>query len=130
MQDPKPFKLTVEERDSYVYARVKGDKPAPSGSRAYLELIAEHCQRCMCTSILIEKCTPEPFAVWDAFAVAPTLAKIGAPHIKIAVVEKGDEFPAQTALEVKVGRRCGIDVHVFSDGFEAKRWLRSGQTSN
>ncbi len=96
------------------------------GAAPYLGPIAEHCLRLACSAILIEKNTPEPFAVWDTFAVAPKLAAVGTRCIKIAVVEKGTEPRAQRKLSVMLGRNCGLDVRVFTHTSDAKDWLMKG----
>ena len=121
------YNLTVEDRDSYIFARVKGEAPPGGRSVEYLEPIADHCVRCMCTSMLIEKHTPEPFAIWDAFVVAPRLARIGAPSVKIAVVEKGAPPPPKKDLSVMIGQTLSLDVQVFDHVFEAKNWLLHGK---
>lgn len=119
------YKLTVENRDAYVFARVKGKEPPSGRSATYLEAIADYCFRCQCSAILIEKYTPQPFAVWDTFRVAPRLADIGPPHVKIAVVEKGAPPPPTKELTVTIGHERSLDVHVFTDISQAKTWLLS-----
>jgi hypothetical protein len=120
LESERSYKLTVEDREEYLFASVKGEG---TGAAPYLEPIAEHCLRVACSAILIEKNTKEPFAVWDTFAVAPKLAAVGNPCMKIAVVEKGTEPLARRELSVMLGHNRGLDVHVFTDTSEAKQWL-------
>jgi hypothetical protein len=129
MPDAEPYELKVENRRSYVFAVVKGTMRPPRGSLSYLDAIAEHCIRYSCTAILIEKKTPEPFAVWDTFAVAPKLAKIGAACIKMAIVEKGAQPPKQKDLSIMAGRHCSLDVQIFSQISDAERWILDGATA-
>ena len=89
----------------------------------YLERIADHCARCRCTSILIEKHTPETFNVWDAFAIAPKLAGIGHDEIKVALVEKGAPLPQRSELTVAIGASRGLSVRIFPDNRAAEEWL-------
>ena len=120
------YEIDLERRPAYVFASVTGE-PAPKGAAAYLAPIAEHCARCGCSSILIEKHTPEPFSVWDTFTIAPKLAKIGVPVVRIAFVEKGADPPVIKKLAVMVGRHTGVEVRVFTDTDEAKHWLSTGE---
>lgn len=121
------YKLKIEERDSYVFAKVEskvreGDARDPT----YLERIAAYCARCKCTSILIEKFTPETFDVWETFTIAPKLAAIGHAEIKVALVEKGAQIPVKNELKIAIGERRCLCVHVFAECSEAVRWLTVG----
>lgn len=128
MANSEHIRLTIQKRERYVLARVEGETPRPNeDERAYLHKIAEHCQRCGCRSILIEKETPQSFDVWDAFTIAPKLAKIGHPHIKVAVVEKAAPLPTKTKLEIAVGEVKALVVRVFTDTREAEQWLLTGE---
>ena len=125
------YKLRIEERDLYVFACVESKmRSAPDRDPTYLERIADHCARCRCTSILIEKHTPEVFNVWDAFAVAPKLASIGHDEIKVALVEKGAAMPAREHLSVAIGPHRGLAVQIFRNVRSAEEWLmkKSGPT--
>ena len=123
MNSPTNYDLTVEEQPSYIFAKVEGDEPPSNGPLDYLEPIAECCATYGCSAVLIEKHTPEPFAIWDTFLVAPQLAQLGFPCIKIAVVEHGAKLEAQTELSVMIGHKCGLDVHVFPHKCDAVCWL-------
>ena len=119
----EPFDLSVEKRDSYIYARVEGEIVPPRVCLKYLPAIAVHCREYNCQAILIEKQTPELFDVWDTAVVAGAFVYLGHDHIKIAVVEKGGPLPEQTKLEVVVGRQFAFDVRLFTDLTDAERWL-------
>jgi hypothetical protein len=124
MGTTQQYKLRIEERDRYVFACVESKmRPAPRRDPTYLERIADHCARCRCTSILIEKHTDEVFNVWDAFAVAPKLASIGHDEIKIALVEKCAVLPARDHLTVAIGPHRGLSVHIFRNTSAAEEWL-------
>jgi hypothetical protein len=122
------YKLKIEERGVYVFACVETrERIGSDRDPTYLQRIAEHCARCRCTSILIEKHTPETFDVWDAFAIAPKLAGIGHDEIRVALVEKGAPLPARDELTVAIGDRRGLSVHIFGDNAAAEDWLRSSR---
>jgi hypothetical protein len=118
------YKLRMEQRGFYVFASVENkERVASDRDPTYLQRIAEHCARCGCTAILIEKHTPEAFNVWDAFAIAPKLAGIGHSQIKVALVEKGAPLPARSELTVAIGEHRGLSVHIFQDYASAEKWL-------
>lgn len=122
------YKLSLEKRNCYVFACVQNKhRVGAENDPTYLERIADHCARCGCTSILIEKHTPETFNVWDAFAIAPKLAKIGHREIKVALVEMGAPLPPRAELTVAVGDRRGLSVRIFPDIRAAEEWLMAGE---
>jgi hypothetical protein len=123
MADSAKYRLTVEERGAYVFACVNGEAPPAGGSAAYLEVIADYCFRCHCGAMLIEKHLPQPFVIWDAFAVAPRLADAGPPHVKMAVVEKAAPLPPKKELTIAIGRERTLDVQLFTDASRAESWL-------
>lgn len=129
MKTERRYKLTLEDKRSYLYAHVIGHAKPGYEASAYLRTIAEHCVRSECPAILIKKDTPEPFAIWDTFAMAPKLAKAASPGIKIAVVDPATDNPPKPTLSVIVGTTSGMDVHIFTNTPEAEHWLLTGQTS-
>jgi hypothetical protein len=124
---PANYKLTLEQKDSYVLAQVKGEVPPAGDAAEYLETIADHCARCRCGLILIEKFSTEPFEVWKTFAIVPKLSAVGLPHIKIAVVDRGAPLPSKKELAVMVGHERGLDVHLFTEIAEAESWLLAAE---
>ena len=130
MGTTQQYKLKIEQRGFYVFACVESkERAAPERDPTYLERIADHCARCRCTLILIEKHTPETFNVWDTFAIAPKLAGIGHNQIKVALVEKGAPIPARHELTVAIGDNRGLSVRMFPDTMSAEEWLmRTGST--
>lgn len=125
----RSYKLTLEEKPFYMFARVTGHVNPGQDSVAYLQTIAEHCVRRACPAILIEKDTPEPFAVWDTFALASRLATVATPGIRIAVVNDAPGALAESPLSIMVGQNSGMDVHIFTNTADAERWLLTGQFS-
>lgn len=125
----KPYDLMVESRERYLYANVS-EHPFPQPqvvlSQEYLADIAKECVSRGCSNILIEKHTPEPFRIWDVFPLGSKLPTSGSVAFKIAVVDKGGEPQAKKALNIMVGKYCGIDVRVFNDMPEAENWLQAG----
>jgi len=126
MEAIRSYKLTLTEKHSYVVARVTGHVNPGQDSVAYLKTIAEHCVRHGCPAILIDKDTPEPFAIWDTFAMASRLATVAAPSIKIAVVNNAPDLPGEPPLSIMVGSNRGMDVHMFTNTPDAKHWLLTG----
>lgn len=129
MKTERSYKLTVKDKHSYLFAHVVGHANPGYEATEYLRTIAEHCRLYECPAILIKKDTPEPFAIWDTFAMAPKLAKAASPSIKIAVVDPATDNPPKPTLSVIVGTRSGMDVHIFTNTHEAERWLLNGQAS-
>ncbi|MEP6788478.1 MAG: hypothetical protein ABJB40_08605 [Acidobacteriota bacterium] len=116
------YEVELKSNSAFLFASVKGETEA-NGPAGYLNRIAEHCIRSRCSSILIEKHTHETLSIWDTFAVAPKLARIGRAVIRIAFVEKGAAPPRARKLSVMIGRDTGVMVQIFTDTGKAKAWL-------
>lgn len=124
MLEKQNYSLKMEQRGTYVVATVRSlPEPRPASDPCYLTHIAKHCAKCHCTAVLIDKHTNDPFEVWDAMNVAPTLARIGHDDLRIAVVEQGTEPPSQRQLSIAVGANRRLKVQIFTDCDAAEDWL-------
>jgi hypothetical protein len=116
--------IKFDFRCGFVVARVEPTEVRGRGQdQHYLDRIADHCLRCRCASILIEKYTPDTFEVWRCVPIAGLLAGIGHQTICIAVAERGAEPPDNRKLDVAVGAGHRLRIEVFPDVAAAEAWL-------
>ncbi|MEP6945972.1 MAG: hypothetical protein ABJA02_08655 [Acidobacteriota bacterium] len=120
-----PYILHSEIRDSYVYVRVTEsmDDLAAVAPFAFIEGAARRFVRHDCSCMLVENQIGEPFAVWDAVAIAPRLGRHVEGCIKIAVVETKSEKSGQTELKIHLSGDDEMTVRVFETIAEAEAWF-------
>ncbi len=117
------YELTLENRHNYLYAHVEGDVSRPGVAVEYLKRITDACRKAQCSRVIIDKDVPREFGVWDIFFVATRFPKLGVEATKIAVVDKGMLSSNRTEFSVVVGKRPGLDVHIFKTVPEAEEWV-------
>ena len=130
MIERQKYRLNFSQEQTHVVAKVEGlPEPRPAHDPCYLTKIAEHCFRCGCSAILIDKQTPDPFEVWDAVPAATTLGGIGLPDVRVAVVEAVVDPPPQRQLAVAIGKHQKLHIRIFTETTEAEEWLLSNPVS-
>ncbi|MEO7538406.1 MAG: hypothetical protein ABIV21_00120 [Pyrinomonadaceae bacterium] len=123
----KPYELTVEKRPHYLYARVDSDRPQPEIAVKYLREITEKCRLSRCNKVIIENEIPQVFDVSTILFVATQFPRFGAQLTKVAVVDKRIDQYNRSEFLVMVGRKPGLDVHVFYSVKEAEQWVLTDQ---
>ncbi len=122
MAATKPYELSFEKRQQYLYAFVQSDSSLPTVAPEYLKDIAKKCTETRCTRVMIENALPQSFWVWDMFEVATYFPQMGIECTKVAIVDKFAPIEKEEFVVI-VGKECGLDVHVFSELPDAEHWL-------
>jgi hypothetical protein len=118
-----PYKLTIEERPTYVHATVVGDR-TPQNALRFLEEAFAACVKSGLSDLLLEMQFSGPsMNTTDIFRVISQRSMDGATLRKIAYVETSmSELPnARFAETVAINR--AVKVRLFNDVAEAVRWL-------
>jgi hypothetical protein len=121
----KSYELTVDNRNDYLYARVSGNALPQETAVGYLQEIAHACGQYQCTKVVIERDVPRHFAVWDTFFVATQFPRFGVELTKVAVVDKTLKADERNEFSVMIGRKPGLDLHLFKTITEAEKWIRN-----
>lgn len=120
---PKPYRVRVEKRPDYLYAQVSGNALGRDTTVEYLREITEACRRYQCTNVIIDNTMPPSFAISDLFFVATRFPRFGVELTKVAIVDKELQTSDRDEFSVMVGRKAGLDVHIFSNIRQAEKWI-------
>jgi stage II sporulation SpoAA-like protein len=117
------YQLTIEERPTYVYARVDGEL-TPANALRFLEDAHAACVKYGRTSVLLDMQLHGPdLPTTSVYDVISQRARDGSKLSKIAYVpyQGGDPSMATFAETVAINR--GVNVRLFDSVAAAERWL-------
>jgi len=117
------YQLTIEERPTYVYARVDGDL-TPANALKFLEEAYAACLRSGRPDVLLDMQLHGPdLNTTNIYEVISQRAADGSKLRKIAYVpfQRDDRSMARFAETVAVNR--GVNVRLFESVATAERWL-------
>lgn len=122
MSDDKPYRLTLINREFYVYAHVKADAITPEISAEYLAEIVESCKKFGKDRLLIYRDIPEMLSPENIRNVSTDfVALVGG--IKTAAV---NPYLSPPVLEDSTKHLPHEKTfHVFTNFKEAEAWLLS-----
>lgn len=123
------YHLTIEEKPSYLHAKVTGTRTAENARRFLVEAHAA-CVRRNCSALLLEmNLTGPSLSPTSIFDVISERSPDGLKFDKIAYVEAGSEGdPQQAKFAETVAVNRGVRVRLFRKLEDAERWIR-GSTS-
>ena len=117
------YQLTIEERPTYIYARVDGDLDAANALR-FLEEAYVACVRTGRSSLLLDMQLQGPdLNTTNVYEVISQRAADGTKLRRIAYVpfQRDDRSMAYFAETVAINR--GVNVRLFESVAAAERWL-------
>jgi hypothetical protein len=119
----KPYKLTFEYRDKYLFAFVTGPKDSLEISIMFWKEVLEEAHAKNYKKLLVTEDFDEVISMPDMFFLVDGISKMGYHNIRIAFVDtKTDQFELNKFGETVATNR-GIAGKVFSNIEEAERWL-------
>ena len=119
----KGYKLTIEERDGYLYALAGGEKLTAQISAAYWNEIAGRCFAEHFNRILIEKDFIEAVGPEEMLRMADYLGNL-LPGRRIAFVDR-QHHDSINELGKKLARNRDVMMQVFGSVQEAEKWLKA-----
>jgi hypothetical protein len=121
MDDAKPYKLEMENRGSYLYALVSGERVTPEIGRSYWSEILRRCDELGLCKILIEKNFVETVSMQEVVQGGSQMGEFLKGR-KIAVI---DRFHHDDVSELgkKIARSQEVMVQIFGDTDRAEKWL-------
>jgi hypothetical protein len=127
MNDPtKPYELTLDEREHYLYARITADTTNVPMSLEYWTSILAKCRELDLKRLLVEQIIPGGLSTTEMFTLATSVAAMKPLGVKIAFV---DPFPHNYEMhqfgELAASNR-GLWAKVFTTVPEAENWLLQG----
>ena len=121
-----PYKLQVDNRDTYLHATVTGEN-TPETVKAYMQDIRDECEKQDCFRVLIEEhLTGRRFDEMEVFSlISEGSADMLGFFDALAYIDEQQDFNVSKFAETVAVNR-GIPIAVFSSVADAKNWLRHG----
>ena len=117
------YQLTIEERPTYVYARVDGDL-TPENALRFLEEAYAACLRSGRPDVLLDMQLRGPnLATTSVYEVISQRAADGSKLGKIAYVPSASDDPSMPYFAETVAVNRGVNVRLFESVAAAERWL-------
>ena len=120
---PKPYELTMEARDGYLYAYVAGEHDTFEICYAYWAEIGRKLAELGLERVLIVEDIPEESSMVDVYELASRLPEIGFRGITIAFVDRYAGHQDLNDFGVLVGSNRGLIGKAFGSETEAEQWL-------
>jgi hypothetical protein len=120
---PKPYELTMEARDGYLYAYVAGEHDTFEICFAYWGEIGRKLAELGLERVLIVEDIAEESPMVDVYELASRLPDIGFRGVTIAFVDRYAEHQDLNEFGVLVGSNRGLVGAAFSNEEDAKKWL-------
>jgi hypothetical protein len=121
------YKLTIEQKPTYLYASVTGPNTRENGA-GYLHEILDECKARNCFRVLIvDRLEGRPFSALDVFVIVSHGAIEAAGIIEACayVYTNAESRLMKFAESVAVNRL--MHARVFSDVVDAEKWLLKQQ---
>jgi hypothetical protein len=122
-EKPKEYTLTFEDRDSYLFAHVEGERETLSIAHAYWTEIAEKTLSGGHKRLLVVEDIPEAISIAEVHQLVSEFAELPVIDIRLAFI---DMHPTQRNLNefgILVGSNRGMTIEAFEEESEAERWL-------
>ena len=119
----KPYDLSFEVRDRYLYAYVAGEHDTYEICAAYWGEISEKLAKLGIDKVMIVEDIVEESPLADVYNLASQLPDMGFRGIAIAFVDRYSTHQELNDFGVLVGSNRGLNGKAFSDEAEAEEWL-------
>ena len=117
------YQLTIEERPTYVYARVDGDL-TPANALRFLEEAHAACVKSGRADLLLDMQLRGPnLNTTSVYDVISQRAASGSKLRKIAYVPYKNEDQSMAYFAETVAMNRGVNVRLFDSVTAAERWL-------
>jgi hypothetical protein len=119
----KPYDLTFEHRNGYLYAYVEGDNDSYEISRAFWQEIADAVSQTGAGKVLIDENIVQSVSIAEVFQLASELPKMGFGSTRIAFVDRYLDQHEVNSFGELVAVNRGLNGKAFNDVGEAESWL-------
>lgn len=124
--ETNPYRLIIQEQPVYLHATVTGTHNAVNALRFLTESFTE-CLKVGQTALLLEFNLSGPSLDSSSiFDVVSQRTAMAAKLRKIAYYDNSERDPEKVKFAETVARNRGVNVRLFRDLNEAKRWLTEG----
>jgi len=119
-----PYHLTIEEKPSYLYAKVTGTH-TPENARRFLVEAHEACVKRNYSTLLLEMSLTGPsLGATSIFNVISERSPDALKFRCIAYVDTSDRDPKEMKFAETVARNRGVNVRLFRNLADAELWIR------
>src|SRR4029077_6336709 len=117
----KPYELTFEERDGYLYARIKADTMNREMALAYLGEIADKCAELNCRLLILERDVPVMLPSGDLFFTTQDFMNMMKGR-RVAFVNPHSTIENHMDFAITIGTNRGADFALHNTVAAAEKW--------
>lgn len=121
----RPYRLTFQELDDYLYAFVEGEQDSYEISSAFWHEVADKALEIGAKRVLIEENIEMVVSFADVFKLATELASMNFGGARVAFVDRLLDHQEINEFGELVAVSRGFNGGVFNDVETARRWLLS-----
>ena len=119
---PKPYRISFDQRNEYLYAYVEGERDSYAISIAFWREIAQECHTRGTTRVLIDENIVQNVSVAEIYQVASEIPAMFS-GIAIAFRDRHADQAEINEFGELVAQNRGVVGKFFVDLEEAERWL-------
>jgi hypothetical protein len=119
-----PYKLTTEDRQGYLYAKMTGERDSYESTMAAVTELAGICLARKVTRLLVEHDMPGKLSTLDVYKMASRLPDLF-EGVDVGFVIHRSEIPDNPKFLENVARNRGAQGRLFTSVSEAEAWLLS-----
>jgi hypothetical protein len=127
MPETPPYQIRFEDRETYLYASVTGEKDSLEVSVAYWTDVFTEMRIRNTNKVLVTEDFKDVVSAMDMYMLIEEIQKLGLTDLQIAFVDKElSQFELNKFAETVAVNR-GIYGKIFNSEAEAERWLLSNK---
>lgn len=123
----KPYRLTFEPREGYLYAYVEGEEDSYDISRAFWLEIAAESKLLGLSDVLVDENIAENASMADVFQLVTEIPSMG--FGRVAFVDRYLDQNEVNAFGELVANNRGMNGKLFNDLAAAEEWLLSARSA-
>jgi hypothetical protein len=120
---PKPYEITFEHRQHYLYVYVTGDQDSYEVSRSYWLEVAEECRKTGYKKVLIDEDIENMVSIAEVYKLASELPQMGFQGVRVAFYDRFADHADLNQFGELVATNRGLLARVFNDPQKAEDWL-------
>jgi hypothetical protein len=120
------YRIEFEDRSSYLFAHIIGERGTLSIARQYWLDIIEVVMKSAFRKVLVVEDIPEAIEISEVHQLVTELSQLPVRDIQLAFVDLYDQHKSLNEFGILVGENRGLLLRQFDSEAQAETWLIGG----